>query len=159
MAMARSAGNLLRGIAGMVLGIDNTAVPREQMEALYSYTSRFNFDTDTKNLKELVGVLKRKHLVDSICISYNNGSCLVSTNGNDLNEAITGSALFSYIRSEIPTSKAVMIKGENGWYMLMPHSDKIYIIRAGAELNSIEIRAIAKEVEQFLERKKSEADG
>lgn len=34
--------------------------------------------------------------------------------------------------------------------MLLPFRDKIYIIRAGAGLESLEMKAIAKDVEKFL---------
>jgi len=159
MAKMRRVRRALQRIANSILAVDETTVPKEQLDFLYSYTSRFDFDREAQELKDLVRALKRRHMVDSICVSYGNGTCLISTNGNNLSEAVTGTALFNYIASELPKSEAVTIKGRDDWYMLLPYRDKIYIIRAGSGLLSLEMRAIAKDVEKFLSsRGRDEAD-
>ncbi|MBU0662618.1 MAG: hypothetical protein ABH854_00325 [Candidatus Diapherotrites archaeon] len=150
MAKMRTVRRALQRIANSILAVDETTVPKEQLDFLYSYTSRFNFEKEVQELNELVRALKKRHMVDSICVSYGNGTCLISTNGNNLSESVTGTALFNYIASELPKSEAVTIKGQDDWYMLLPFRDKIYIIRAGAGLESLEMKAIAKDVEKFL---------
>ncbi|MFH1224615.1 MAG: hypothetical protein V1676_02305 [Candidatus Diapherotrites archaeon] len=155
MAKMRRVRRLLQRLVNGILAYDETTVPKEQLDFLYNYTSKFDFNAEVKELNALVKTLKKKHMVDSICVSYGNGTCLISSNGNGMNEAVTGTALFNYISSEIPRSEAVLIKGEDDWYMIMPFRDKIYIIRAGSNLASVEMKAIAKDVEIFLDSRNS----
>ena len=63
-----------------------------------------------------------------------------TANGNGLKEAITGTAMFNYIKSEIPKSETVLVKS-NEWYMLMPYKNKVFIVRAPASLSTVEFGA------------------
>ncbi|MFH1255726.1 MAG: hypothetical protein V1494_00395 [Candidatus Diapherotrites archaeon] len=146
----------LKRFAEKVLDIDDTQVPEQQVKILFDTLARKSFETNAKELGKLVKQLQKKHLVDSICIASRNGSLIVSSNGSGLNEALTGSALFNYILSEIPSSEAIFIK-EKDWYMLLPFREKIYIIRAGENLTRTELNVMAKEVEQFLKRQETKA--
>jgi len=148
-----SAKSAIKGLAEKILYVDDTSVARDQLRVLEDYYSKFYFDTNTDDLQELAGILKKKHFVDSICVSQNNGSMIVSTNGQDLNEAVIGTALFNYIQSEIPKSEAVMIKSKD-WFMLYPYEHKIYIVKAPASLSVVELRAIAKDMECFFSKRK-----
>lgn len=154
MSFIEKARIALLNLAEKVLDIDKTVTPKNQIDTLNDYLLRFNFNTDTDDLNKLVNILRKKHLVDSICISNSNGSLIVSSNGNDFNQAVTGTALFNYIQSEIPNSKAILIKSD-GWYMLLPHNKKIYIVKACSDLSPIELNAIAKDVETFLRKNQS----
>lgn len=141
----------LRDFANKVLAIDDSQLPRDQIELLKDYMNNHRFNTNTGDLKELMKVLKKKHEVDSIIVSKRNGSMVVSSNGTDLNEAVIGTALFNYIRSELPKSQSIMIKCDD-WYMLFPSGDMIYIVRAPASLVPIELNAISRDVEKFLSK-------
>ena len=103
----------------------------------------------------LIGVLKRKHLVDSICVAKLNGSTIASTNGSSGTECILGTSMFKYINSELPKSESVFVKVDGNWLMIMPYDAKMYIVRAPSNLSTIELKAIAKELERALKRKKS----
>ena len=140
----------VKSFARKVLDLDDTSPPVEHIELLNDFLVQNKFHLDVSSLKELVKSLKRKHVVDSICISTLNGSLVVSTDGNEWNEAVIGSAMYSYILSEIPKSKSVFIKTEDHWFMLFPYNEKIYIVRAGSNLTSVELNAIAREVEAYL---------
>ncbi|MBU2100270.1 hypothetical protein KKG83_02690 [Candidatus Micrarchaeota archaeon] len=141
--------------ANKMLGLDNTEIPRTQLNAISEILSKYNFNTNTTDLKKLLKVLKKKHLVDLICIATKSGSVVASTaNGNGLKEAIIGTAMFNYIKSEIPKSETVLIKSDD-WYMLMPYKNKVFIVRAPASLSTIEFHALAKEVEDKLSKGKS----
>ncbi len=154
MSFIEKARIALKNFAEKVLDIDNTSIPKNQMDALNDYMLRFNFNTNTSDLNKLVGILRKKHLVDSICVSNSNGSLIVSSNGTDLNQALTGTALFNYIQSEIPNSKAVLIKSD-AWYMILPHNKRVYIVKAASDLSPVELRAIANDVEEFFKRNES----
>jgi hypothetical protein len=142
---------LMKGIASKVLDLEDERM-NEQFKMLKEAARNNRFDLDVAELKQLVKVLKAKHAVDSIIVAYNNGSLLISSNGPDLKDAITGSALLSYIRSEIPKSEAVFIKKSKGWYMLYPQGRKIYIVHAANNLHSVELHAIAEDLEEFVKK-------
>ncbi len=152
MSIMYRARMVLRNFAEKVLDVDDSMVQRSQLAPLEEYLSQFRFNTNVKGITELVKVLKQKHLVDSICVSTLNGATIATTNGNEISQSVIGTALFNYISSEIPKSEAVMIKSRD-WFMLLPFNDKIYIIKAPASLSTIELKAIAKEVEYFLSKK------
>jgi len=143
------AKNFFKGIAEKLLGLDDSGIPVAQFDAIKEISSRHRFDTDVESIEALMRILKKKHLVNSICVTNRNGSMLASTNGNDLKEAITGTALFNYISSEIPRSETVLIKGKE-WNILFPYKEKIFIVRAGSDLSQVELRALAKELEEFF---------
>lgn len=141
----------LRNFSNKLLDIDDSEVPEKQMDVMRDYMSKFVFDTNVDELDELVKILKKKYMADSICVSTKNGSLIVSTNGLDTNQAVTCAALFNYINSEIPKSETVFIKSD-GWQMFFPYNDKIYIIKAGAELSYTELQALAKDIESFFKK-------
>lgn len=140
---------LLRRFADKVLDRPETSFSNDQLSALEDLLANRPTDQLPSDLSELVRVLKRKHVVDSISVSQMNGSLLASTNGNGISEAITASALFNYIQSELPKSEVVLIKSKN-WNMLFQYRGKIFVIKAPASLSTIELKAISKEVEAFL---------
>ncbi len=141
----------LRDFANKVLAIDDSQLPKNQIDLLKNYVDNHRFDTNTGDLKELMKVLKKKHEVDTIIVSKRNGSMVVSSNGTDLSEAVTGTALFNYIRSELPKSQSIMIKCDD-WYMLFPSNEMVYIVKAPASLAPIELNAISRDVEKFLSK-------
>ncbi len=141
--------SMLKKIASVIFDIDDTVKPVAQLKLLEDYAGKFNFETKTTDVAELLKVLKKKHLVDEIVVSTMNGSSIVSTNGNAVSDAVTGAALFNYIQSELPKSRSVLIQS-NGWYMLFPHLNKLYIVRAAANLAGVELKALAKEIDSFL---------
>lgn len=144
----------LRNFAQKVLDIDDTKLPEGQIRLLKDHMARHRQEMDAQaNLREMVSFLKRKHLVDSICVSEADGSTVISSNGNDLSEAVTATALFNYISTEVPASEAVMIKANGGWFMLIQSQEKVYAVKAPASLSTIELKALAKDVEKMLKSK------
>jgi len=144
-----SVRKLLRGFAGVVLDFDDTSYPQEQFDVISSHSKRFTFNTEVKELNSLVKILTKKHLVDSIAVVEKDGSVVVSSNGTSFSEGIKASALLNYISSEMPRSSTVMIK-DDAWYMLYPFKGKIYIVKAHNNLTTIEMRAIAREIDNFF---------
>ncbi len=102
-------------------------------------------------MKQFLNELQKKHLVESITISNLNGSALASSNGSGQKDALSGTALFNYINSEMPKSEIVLIKSHS-WKMLIPWNEKIYIITAASDLAKCELESIAKEIEIFLQK-------
>jgi len=145
---------ILRDFAHKVLDIDDTKLPEGQIRLLKDHMAKYKQQMkEAASLREMVNFLKRKHLVDSICVSEADGSTVISSNGNDLSEAVTATALFNYISSEVPSSEAVMIKANGEWFMLMQSEKKVYAVKAPASLTTIELKALARDVEKALKSK------
>lgn len=148
--MIGSVRELVKSLTRRVLDVEDEFVPRDQMHLLNNFLSRHRFDLNSNSVQDLVQNMKKKHLVDSICIVSPNGSIVISTDGNDFSEAIIGSAMFNYVKTELPNSDTILVKDKDSWFMLFPFNQKIYIIRAASDLTTIELRALAKEIESFL---------
>lgn len=147
--MIGGAKKFMMRIAHKILDVDETVEPVAQIKFLEDYSSRMVFDTSTGNLMEFLKALRKKHLVDEIVVSSLNGSAIASTNGNSVSQAITGAALFNYVRSEMPKSETVLVKS-NGWHMLFVYNRKLYMVRAASDLSNIELKALGKEIDKFL---------
>lgn len=148
---------LLKQFAEKVLDVDETTQPTAHIKFFEDYLHRYNFNTNTDNVKSFLATLKNKHLVDDIVVSSLNGSAIASVNGNAVSQAVTGAALFNYVKSEIPKSEAIMIRsnGTGGWHMIFQLNRKLYIIKASSDLSTLELKALAREIDNFLMRHQS----
>lgn len=155
MGLRKGISRALRNFVNLILDLDTTCVPQDQINALNDILARHRFTSNSQTLEEFVHFLKKKHLVDEICVVQKNGSLLASSSGNGVSQAITASALFNYVQSEIPKSDFVLIKNST-WNMLFAFGGKIYLVKAPASLSTVELKAISKEIESFLEKKSSE---
>ena len=150
--MLDSARRMLKRFAEKVLDIDDTAQPTAHIRFFEDYLGKFHFDTNTEDVKEFLGTLKRKHLVDEIVVSSLNGSAIASTNGSAVSQAVTGAALFNYVRSEIPKSETIIIRanGTGNWHMIFQMNKKLFMVRASSDLSTLELKALAREIDSFL---------
>lgn len=139
----------------MILDIDDTVIPMEQFKIISDLFSRHNFNFSSKNFKEAMFLLKRKHVVDSVIVAKKDGTIVASSEGNGLHEAITGTALFNYVCSEFPESKNVLVKSGNSWFMVFPFGEKLFIVKATAHLSTIELRALAREFDSIVKNNQS----
>lgn len=153
--MFGSAKRLVMRVAETILDLDNTTQPVAQIKMFEDYLKKFEFNTDTDDIKKFLGVLKKKHLVDDIVVSSMNGSSIASVNGSAVSQAVSGAALFNYIQSEIPGSQTVLIKSEenSNWNILFSLNKKLYLVKASSDMSPIELKALAKEIESFLDER------
>ncbi|VVC00593.1 Uncharacterised protein [uncultured archaeon] len=150
--MLNGAKKLFLRFAEKILDVDDTVEPVAHVKYLEDCMSRAPFDTDTDDAIKFLKALKRKHLVDEIVVSTLNGSAIASTNGDSVSQAITGAALFNYVKSELPRSEVVMVRS-NGWHMIFTMNKKLYIVKAAADLSTVEMKALGKEIDRFLGQK------
>jgi len=143
---------MVRRVASKVLD-DSTKKPQAQVDFLKDFLSKHNY-TFSKDFEENLEILKKKHLVDEFIVTNFDGSIVASSSGNGQAEGILGTAMLSYIRSEIPNSEAVLIKKEDGWFMLFSLNNKVFIVQAGSELSNIELKALAFELSILMEENK-----
>jgi hypothetical protein len=135
------------------LSRDETSKPSSQVEFLMDFLSNHNF-VFSENFEENLEILKKKHLVDSFVVTNFDGSIVVSSDPDAQSKAIMGTAMLSYIRSEISSSETVLIKKDSCWLMLFSLNKKVFIVEAGSELSSIELNALALELSMLLEQNK-----
>jgi len=140
--------NFARGVLD-----DDTASPIVQIEFLKDFLSKHKY-VYSQNFEENLSILKRKHLVDSFLVTNLDGSIIVSSEGNGHTEGIMGTAMLSYIKSELPDSESVLIKRNDNWFMLFPLNKKVFIVKAGSELSNLELRALSIELESLLQLNK-----
>ncbi len=150
--MLTGAKKLLMRFAERILDVDETIEPTAHIRFLEDYSGKMVFDTNTGDIIEFLKALKKKHLVDEIVVSTLNGSAIASTNGHSVSQAITGAALFNYVKSELPKSETVLVKS-NGWHMLFVFNKKLYMVRAASDLSNVELKALAKEIDRFIAEK------
>jgi hypothetical protein len=149
-----SLSGIIKSFARKVLDVDDTHLPREQYAFFTDCTKRLKHDPNAKDIKALLYWLLEKHFIESITVATKNGSLLVSSNGNGAKEAMQGTALFNYINKEVTKSEVVFLKS-GSWQMMIPFRDKVYIIKAAADLSQTELQHIAKEVEDFLQEREA----
>ncbi|MFA5931338.1 MAG: hypothetical protein WC821_03420 [archaeon] len=145
--------NLFRGFAGKVLE-DGTSKPNAQIEFLKDFLSKHKY-VFSQDFEENLIILKRKHLVDSFLVTNLDGSIVVSSEGDGHTEGIVGTAMLSYIKSEMPDSESVLIKRNGHWIMLFPLNKRVFIVKAGSELSNIELKALAFELDGLMHITKS----
>ncbi len=144
-----------RFFASKILDLDDTSVPVEQFKIISDLFSRNHFSFSSKNFKEIMQVLKKKHVVDSIIVAKKDGNIVASSENNGFHDAIMGTALFNYVCSELPKSKSVFVKQDDSWFMVFPFDEKIFMIKASASLSTIELKAIAKELDFLMKNSQS----
>lgn len=150
--MIESLSKKFKSAALKILDLDDTSLPREQFDLIKDCAQRtVKFNMEIPNLDDLVKMLRKKHSVESIIVSNGNGSAIASSNGAGIKQALSKTALFNYINSELPKSEAVLIKSKQ-WHMLLAFKDKIYIVNAASDLTQLELKAIAREVEEYLSK-------
>ncbi|MEM4257177.1 MAG: hypothetical protein QXD98_02340 [Candidatus Diapherotrites archaeon] len=140
---------VLKKFAEKVLDVDDTSKPEHQLLLLKDYSENFKFSEKPSDMKGFLNLLKKKHLVDDIVVSTLSGNSLVSLNGDSFSQAISGAALFNYVKAELPKSEAVLVKS-NGWHMIFQFNSKLYIVKASSSLTNPELHALAKEIENFI---------
>ena len=144
---------IAKKVVAKVLAEDQTQRSTSQVDFLRDFLSNHNY-VFSHDFEENLGILKKKHLVDDFIVTNFDGSIVVSSNGNGQSDGIMGTAMFSYIKSEIPDSESVLIKKEDGWFMMFSLDRKVFMVRAGSELSNIELRALAIELSMLLEENK-----
>jgi hypothetical protein len=150
---------ILRAIASSILEMDDTAVPYEQLEILNDFLSKHHFNLRAKDADRLLRELKKKHLVDSISVVSKGGEVVVSSEGNGDNTGGVASQLLSYVGSELTIPESILIKGNSGWFMLFPFNGKTYLVKAQASLSTIELKALAAELESLVLKGRKTGNG
>ena len=143
-------GNFLKSFASKLLAVDNTSQSKEQVRLLKDVLSKYRFEVDAEDFSSLLSSLKKKHLVDSVIITKRDGTVIASSEQNGLKTAITGTALYNYVNSELAKTETILIKSGNDWFMVFPFNSRVFVVKAAASLSNIELKALAEELDLYL---------
>ncbi|MCD6434191.1 MAG: hypothetical protein J7L14_01105 [Candidatus Diapherotrites archaeon] len=141
---------LFRNTIMRLLAIEDLTPPEEQLKALNDLIAKYDIKITSQSSRRILQDLKRRHLVDSIIVSDNNGNLLLSTETNGLKDAIIASSVFQYATTEFRRSNFFFLKDNKGWVMFFTHNKRLFIVRAQSNLEPVELKALAKDVEKYL---------
>ena len=141
---------VLSRFAAKMLAIDNTAVPRDQMKALSEMLARHSVALEGEEANDLLACLKRKHLLNSITVRKMDNGLVFSSEGNGNAESKRAADVIDYIGRNLSRADVAVLRLDREWMMLMPHGKNLYIVRANSGLSTVELRALAREIELVL---------
>ncbi|MCD6230159.1 MAG: hypothetical protein J7K00_05185 [Candidatus Diapherotrites archaeon] len=106
---------------------------------------------EPKAMQQLPDYVRKKHLINSLTFTKRDGTVIMSTEEDAFKGAMVGSSLFKYLLSELPDSRYLMVKREN-WHIVYAKKEYLIVIEANDVLASIEIEAIAKDIEKHINK-------
>ena len=139
--------------AAKVLDFDHTALPEQQFAMIQDVLANETIQIKGTKAKELLSCLKRKHLVNSITVRRIKNGAVFSSSGNGQAESKSASDLMRFATKNFATADIITMRTEKDWVMLMPFEESIYIVKANSCLSTIELKAIAREIEFELKKR------
>jgi len=149
-----SSTNLLSLFAAKVLGFDKTELPKQQFAMIQDVLANYKVPVRGNEAKELLGCLKRKHLVNSISLRQPKKGLVFSSSGNGSTEVKSGESILDYVNKNFVKTDVLTMRTEKEWVMLLPSSIGTFVVKANSSLSPIELRVLAKDVEKTLKKKK-----
>ncbi|MCX6799272.1 MAG: hypothetical protein NTW59_04225 [Candidatus Diapherotrites archaeon] len=143
---------ILARLAAKVLDFDDTVVPRQQLIVLNDVLAKRHPPIVGKEAREILQCIKKKHLVNSVTVGKSENGVVFSSEGDGHAEVRSAVALVKHINSNIGKADVVALRGEREWLSLLSLDSSLYIVRANSSLSTIELRALAKEVEGALKK-------
>jgi hypothetical protein len=140
--------------AAKILDFDHTALPEQQFAMIQDMLASRSFEIKGREARELLSCLKRKHLVNSITVRRLNDEVVLSSSGNGSTESQHGTDLMNFAAKSFAGTDLVTTRSEKEWVMLMPWQNSLYIVKANSSLSGIELKALAKEIESILGKKR-----
>jgi hypothetical protein len=105
-------------------------------------------DLCSKDLDEYLSKLRKKHLVNDIIVTDVDG-IVIGTTSNNLKDGFRSAAMYNYINSETKNLSIILIEAD-GWQIIFKFEKKVYFVRANDSLSRIEVQAIIKDIENYL---------
>ena len=140
--------------ASKILAVDSTELPEQQFAMIQDVLAKPMLQIHGKEAKELLTCLKRKHLVNSITVRKLDKGIVFSSSGNGQQESTDAVELLGFVKKNFNETDFVTLRSKKDWIMLMPFGENLYVVKANSSLSTIELRALAKEIETILKRKK-----
>lgn len=141
---------LFTQMAAKIIAVDDTVVPAEQLQAVREMLKSRQFSLEGKDARKLLQGVKGKHLVNSITVVKANSSLVFSSEGNGIREAENAADFFQYAGNRISKTEAIAVKRSRDWVMMLSSQGKIFVVKANSSISTIEMRAIAKDIEKAM---------
>ncbi len=145
---------LFTRFAAKILDFDHTALPEQQFAMIQDTLASKTFEIKGKEAQELLNCLKRKHIVNSITVRRLNEGIVLSSSGNGNAESQNGTDLMNFAAKSFSGTDLITMRSDREWIMLLPWQDSLYIVKANSTLSGIELKALAREIESILRRKR-----
>jgi len=139
--------------AAKVLAFDDTALPEQQFAMIQDVLANNKVKVQGSEAKELLACLKRKHLVNSITLRRMKQGLVFSSSGNGETESKSGAQILDFVNANFDRTDVVTMRTEKEWVMLLPLQETLYIVRANSTLSTVELRALANEIETVLKKR------
>jgi hypothetical protein len=144
----------LTRFAAKILDFDDTSVPREQMAVINDVIAKRNIEVTGEKANELLGCIKRKYLLNSITVSKPASGLVFSSGGDGHMEAKGAESVIKFVGKSLTKADVVSLKGEREWMTLTQLNGRIYIVRANSAINTVELRALAREIDSVLQKER-----
>lgn len=141
---------LFTRFAAKVLGFDDTALPEQQFAMIQDVLANSKVKVQGKEAKQLLLCLKRKHLVNSI--TRMREGLVFSSSGNGEAESKSGKEILNFVNENFDKTDVITMRTEREWVMLMPMQGSLYVVRANSTLSTVELKALASEIEAVLKK-------
>ncbi len=139
--------------AAKVLAVDSTSLPEQQLAMIQDVLVSQKDRVQGKEAKELLTCLKRKHLVNSITLHRFKDRLVFSSSGNGMQESKRGTEVVDFVKRNFENTDIVTLRTGKEWIMLMPLQSSLYVVKANSTLSTVELRALAKEIESVFKKK------
>jgi len=146
-------GNLFTRFAAKILDFDQTALPEHQFAIIQDMLASRTTVIEGNEAKDLLNCLKKKHLVNSITVRRFKTGLVFSSSGNGSQESKNASGILDFVNKSFASADVVTFRTEREWVMLLPVQNSLYIVKANSALSTIELKALAREIEQVLKKR------
>jgi len=146
-------GYFFARFASKVLAFDHTSLPEQQFAIIHDMIANQTVPVKGKEASELLGCLKRKHLVNSITVRRMKAGLVFSSSGNGMQESQNALDIMEFVKRSFSSTDVVTMRAGREWVMLMPIQGSFYLVKANSALSTLELRALAREIESVLKKK------
>lgn len=140
--------------AAKILAFDDTELPEQQFALIQDMLAGQSNEIKGRDAVELLASLKKKHLVNSITVRRIKDNLIFSSSGNGFDEGENASDIMNFVNRVFDGTDFFSMRTKKDWVMLFPYENNLYLIKANSSVSPVELKAIAKEIEKTLKRKK-----
>jgi len=136
-----------------ILDFDNTCLPEQQFAIIQDMVANQTIPITGKGVKDILLCIKKKHIVNSITVRRMKDGVVFSSTGNGMGESKNASDLLAFVGKSFSGTDVITMRNEKEWVMLLPLQEHLYIVKANSTVSTVELKAIAKEIQSVLKKR------
>ncbi len=125
--------NIFRKLSGQM------TIEEERFEKLLGIRRKIEISDERDPLVKLIN----DYSLASIVVSKLDGTVILGNGGSRV-ESVKGSALFDYVKRELPDASYLMVRTKNGVRVIYSDGEYIYIARSPGYVSPLEMKLLAK---------------